>query len=75
MTNPMFTSENTGVRLYDTTGLYQFNPDCCSMVATYNGDNTVNTVTLADPVSGHSFMQAYTYSGGNLTGATGWVKQ
>lgn len=70
-----FDSTNTGIRLFDTTGAWQFNPDCCSMTATYNGDNTVATVTLSDPVSGKSFLQTYTYSGGNLTGATGWVKQ
>ena len=60
--------------VYDTTGVYAFDPDSCSEVITYNGDNTLNTDTYTDPVTGYHFRQTYSYTGGLLTGVTGWVK-
>lgn len=60
--------------LYDTTGVYRFNPDSCSEVLVYNGDNTLNTDTYTEPVTGYKYRQTYTYSGGLLVGVSGWVK-
>ncbi|HET8706565.1 MAG TPA: hypothetical protein VFM46_09715 [Pseudomonadales bacterium] len=75
MSGETFTSNNTGTRIFDTTGQYQFNPDACSLAATYNADGTVATVTLTDPITSLSFRQTFTWTTGSLTGVTGWVKQ
>lgn len=58
----------------DTTGVYAFDPESCSEVLTYNGDDTLATDTYTDPVTGYQFRQTYTYSAGNLTAVSGWVK-
>lgn len=60
--------------IYDTTGVYPFDPDSCSEVITYNGDNTIATDTYTDPVTGYKFRQTMTYTGGLLTSVSGWVK-
>lgn len=60
--------------VYDTTGAFTFDPDSCSEVITYNGDNTIATDTYTDPVTTYQFRQTYTYTGGLLTSVSGWVK-
>jgi hypothetical protein len=41
---------------------------------TYNGDGTLNTDTVTLP-SGDTYIQTFSYTGGQLTGESGWVKQ
>lgn len=65
----------SGGQISDATGQYTFNPDVCSTVNTYNADNTLATSTVTDPVTGMSFKQTYTYTAGNLTAVSAWVKQ
>lgn len=65
---------STQTVLYDTTGVYRFNPDSCSEVLTYNVDGTVNTDTYTDPLTGYQFRQTYGYTTGFLTSVSGWVK-
>lgn len=61
--------------VYDTTGVFPFDPDSCTEVLTYNGDGTLATDTYTDPVTGYAFRQTYTYTAGQLTSVSGWVKQ
>lgn len=70
-----FDSTNTGIRFFDTTGQWQFNPDVCSGTVSNNADGTPAYLQLTDPVSGLVFRQTYTYTTGLLTSYTGWVKQ
>lgn len=50
-----------------------FNPDSLPQALTYNGDDTVATITATDGAD--SWVQTYTWTSGNLTGVSQWVKQ
>lgn len=39
----------------------------------YNADGTINTITVTS--GGNTYVQTMTYTGGNLTGISAWVKQ
>ncbi len=43
-------------------------------VYTYNGDGTINTDTVTTS-DGAVYVKTYSYTTGNLTGETAWVKQ
>lgn len=47
--------------------------DSLAHVYTYNADGTVATDTVTFGTA--SYRQSYTYSGGNLTNVSTWVKQ
>jgi hypothetical protein len=59
----------------DSTGNYALYPEHCSHAYTYNADGTVATDTATGPITGMAFLKTYTYTAGNLTGETAWVKQ
>ena len=59
----------------DTTGVYFFPINSCSVVETYNGDGTLSTTTLTDPLTANQFEKTYSYTNGTYVGETGWVKQ
>lgn len=50
-----------------------FSPDNLPQTLTYNGDGTVATVTATR--GSESWVQTFTYTTGNLTGVSAWVKQ
>lgn len=47
--------------------------DSCAQVLTYNGDNTLNTISVS--FNGSTYVQTYTYTSGKVTGISQWVKQ
>jgi hypothetical protein len=49
-----------------------FDPDSLAWSATYNGDATIATETVTNGVN--TWTRTYTYTTGNLTGRTVWVK-
>ena len=51
------------------------NIDSLAQAMTYNGDNTLATVTAGPDVNGTFYKQTLTYSGGNLTYVSAWVRQ
>lgn len=60
--------------LHDSTGAYCFNPDILPNVMTYFPDGTLETITVGPDSDGNSFRQTMTYTNGNLTGVSAWVK-
>ena len=61
----------TGGGVVDSTGAY-FNPDNLAQTLTYNGDGTVATIAATD--GANTWTQTFTYTSGNLTGISKWVK-
>ena len=56
----------------DTTGAYVIFPDDVPTTMTYNGDGTL--ATEAFTTSEGTFTRTYTYTTGNLTSISGWVR-
>lgn len=56
----------------DSTGI-AFDPDACSHVYAYNASGQVTTDTATDATG--VWVKTYSYTSGNLTGETQWVKQ
>lgn len=50
-----------------------FNPDDLNQVLSYNPDGTLNYIQVV--YQGKTYRQTYTYTSGNLTGISRWVKQ
>ena len=50
-----------------------FRPDDLAWSATYNSDDTLATESVTDGTS--TFKRTYTYTSGNLTAISQWVKQ
>lgn len=48
------------------------NPDAYAQVLTYNGDGTVNTIAFTDGTN--TWTQTFSYTAGNVTGISKWVK-
>lgn len=48
-------------------------PDDLPQTLAYNGDGTLNTISVTDGVS--TWVQTYTYTAGKATGISAWVKQ
>lgn len=48
------------------------NPDDFAQTLTYNGDNTLATMSFTDGTN--TWTQTFTYTTGNLTGVSKWVK-
>jgi hypothetical protein len=70
----MATELNVAV-VTDSTGKWTVNEDSWAHAYTYNGSNQMVTDTVVDPINGYTFVRTYTYTGGNLTNDSGWVKQ
>lgn len=47
--------------------------DSLAQTLNYNGDGTLNYIQVT--YLGNNYRQTFSYSGGNLVGITGWVKQ
>lgn len=47
-------------------------PDSYAQSLTYNGDNTVATISFTD--GANTWTKTFTYTNGNLTGVSVWVK-
>lgn len=60
-----------GGSVTDSTGA-SFDPDSLTQNLTYNGDGTVNTIAATDGTN--TWTQTFTYTSGNLTGISKWVK-
>lgn len=62
-----------GTATADSTGLpLPANFASLAQVLTYNGDGTLATV--ASTTGGSTYTQTLTYTSGNLTGVSAWVK-
>lgn len=59
--------------VHDSTGEFVFCPDALPQVLTYNGDGKLETITVT-ALGGNQFRQTLTYTSGNLTGVSAWVK-
>lgn len=57
----------------DTTGVYNLDPDNVPHVYGYDGSGKLITDTIV--FGGPSFVKTYTYTNGNITNESGWVKQ
>lgn len=60
--------------VHDSTGNYTLHPDSLAQTLTYNGQGQVSTISVVD-LEGNTFVQTFTYTSGNLTGISAWVKQ
>lgn len=49
------------------------NLDALAQALSYNSDGTLNYIQVTS--GANTYRQTMTYSGGNLTGISGWVKQ
>ena len=47
--------------------------DSSPQTLAYNGDGTLNYVTVSD--GEYSYMQSYTYTSGKVTAISAWVQQ
>lgn len=56
----------------DSSGNYRFDPDSMSHNYTYNSDGTIATDAATDGTN--VFTKTYTYTNGNLTTESLWVK-
>lgn len=56
---------------YDSAG-GSINPNNFAQVLSYNTDGTLNTVVFTDGTN--TWTQTMTYTSGNLTGISKWVK-
>jgi hypothetical protein len=59
----------------DSTRAYTFNLDSLAQQLFYNTDGTLNYVIAGPDQNGNSYKQTYTYTSGQLTGISAWVKQ
>lgn len=50
-----------------------FDLDSLEQNFTYNGDGTVNTITVIYKTK--SYLQSYTYTGGKVTKISAWILQ
>lgn len=55
----------------DSSGSTIF-PESHAQTLTYNADGTVNTISFTD--GAHTWTQTFTYTSGNVTGISAWVK-
>jgi len=60
-----------GIAVADSTGA-DINPDNYAQTLTYNADGTV--ATIAFTVAPNTWTQTFTYTNGNLTSISKWVK-
>jgi len=63
--------EAAGVK--DTNGDLIANFQGLPQALAYNGDGTLNTITVTDGTD--SWIQTLSYTSGVVTGVSGWVKQ
>ena len=49
-------------------------PDLWEQTLTYNGDGTLATISATSPEGGAVYRQTMTYTDGNMTGISRWVK-
>lgn len=70
-----FNASNTGSSTYDSTGNYKLNLDACSFSYAYDGSGNITSETATDPGNGLVYVRTYTYSSGNISAVSGWVKQ
>lgn len=61
------------VTVADSTGANQISPDSMPQTLTYNGDGTIATISVTNGTD--TWVQTLTYTAGNLTGVSAWVKQ
>lgn len=47
--------------------------DGCDTTYTYNSDGTIATISVVS--SGNTYVQTWTWTAGNLTNTSKWVKQ
>ena len=59
----------------DSTGQYVFSPNSCAHVYTYAASGNIDTDTATDTATGNAFKQTYTYTNGNMTASSAWLKQ
>lgn len=62
-----------GVTVSDSTGTYSFDPNSAAHAYGYNPDGTLATDTAT--WGGLTFVKSFTYTAGQLTGESAWVKQ
>lgn len=70
--SPLVATTGGGALAADDAAVY---PDAWAQTLSYNPDNTLATVAITDPASGAVYVQTLTYTAGNLTGISRWVKQ
>jgi hypothetical protein len=73
MSVPVSAVTPTNILVPDSLGRAEINPDALAHVYTYNGDGTLATDTITDGVG--TWVKTFTYTTGNLTGESAWVKQ
>lgn len=60
-------------KIYNAQTYHWVETDVLAHTYTYNGDNTIATDAVTDGT--WTWVKTYSYTAGNLTGETAWVKQ
>jgi hypothetical protein len=61
--------------IFDSTRQYAFSLDSCAQALTYNADNTLAYIIAGPDHQGNLYKQSMTYTSGNCTAISAWVKQ
>jgi hypothetical protein len=61
------------MKLFDSATGVWVDTDNLPLVYAYNADGTIHTITATHEST--SWVKTYTYTGGNVTGESEWVKQ
>jgi hypothetical protein len=61
--------------IFDSTGNFPLCIDELPQTLIYNADGTLNYVLAGPDQNGNTYKQTYTYTSGQLTGISAWVKQ
>jgi hypothetical protein len=60
---------------YDQSGQFAFSPDSLSVSYTYDTSSNLQSETRGPDLAGNYYKKTYTFTNGQLTAESMWVKQ